>query len=485
MALIKITVRSHRCELVEADPLATGSAGVDALVLDGPDESWEGFSLSAAFSTEGGVYYSVVTDGSAPIPAAALAYKRFGIALYGTRGADGSEQRYTTNFVHVVIPEGAGSGGTTPPEPSESLYSQVVAIAEHAEDMAQSVVDRADAGEFTGPQGIQGPPGEVTEAELTEALAGKVSVVNGKGLSTNDYTDAEKLTVSLVSEDPHNSAMIIDLEGTEAGTVTGSFTTTASGYVSFEVIGLWGPQTWGKTGRFVNPSTEQGASDYRTFFNYLVVSVPDMFSHSVILHSSYECYAFEYDDRSANRDAVSWSEWNEDDEREYWTSGQHAETRHAPNSLSRIVPYMPEPTDWEPYAEGGAEYKRTSAEGIILHPIVIWRGSATQTALTEGALPTEQGELALKDGYFYVTADTAADYALQFFKIDRTKKAFQNTTAARYLQAGVHEVTGSFPAVFGADAKLRIRVRQLLSDIRQDIVELQSRVAALEAAQNE
>ncbi len=96
---------------MEIDPLATGSAGVDAVVLDGPDESWEGFSLAAAFKTEGGVYYSVVEDGSAPIPAAALAYKRFGIALYGTRGAEGSEQRYTTNFVPVAIPEGSAGGG--------------------------------------------------------------------------------------------------------------------------------------------------------------------------------------------------------------------------------------------------------------------------------------------------------------------------------------------------------------------------------------
>lgn len=160
MALINLICKGHSLVLKEMDPLATGSAGVDAVVLDGPDESWEGFSLSAAFKTEGGVYYSVVTDGSAPIPAAALAYKRFGIALYGTRGADGSEQRYTTNLVHVVIPEGAGSGGTTPPEPSESLYNQILGIAESAEAKAQGVVDRADAGEFTGPQGIQGPPGD-------------------------------------------------------------------------------------------------------------------------------------------------------------------------------------------------------------------------------------------------------------------------------------------------------------------------------------
>ncbi|MBR4749800.1 MAG: hypothetical protein IK083_09565 [Abditibacteriota bacterium] len=135
MAVIRIKVDGHLAQCVSVEPMATGSAGVDSVIIDRLGGDWDGFGLAAAFKTEGGVYYSVVTDGSAPIPAAALAYKRFGIALYGTRGAESSEQRYTTNFVPVAIPEGSAGGGAVPPEPSERLYSQVVAIAEHAESV--------------------------------------------------------------------------------------------------------------------------------------------------------------------------------------------------------------------------------------------------------------------------------------------------------------------------------------------------------------
>ena len=108
------------------------------------------------------------------------------------------------------------------------IYEPVKNVADQARALADSVRRDADAGMFNGepgpqgetglqgpqgetgaqgdmgetgpqgPQGIQGPkgdPGEVTEAELTEALAGKVDKIEGKGLSANDYTDGDKAKV--------------------------------------------------------------------------------------------------------------------------------------------------------------------------------------------------------------------------------------------------------------------------------------------------
>ena len=183
MALIKITVRGHRCELVEADPLATGSAGVDALVLDGPDESWEGFGLTAVFKTQAGsVYYAAVENGGAQIPAAALLSERFGLSLLGTKSdGQGGELRMTTNYVSFGIYAGAGSGGTYPDDPTETLYTEIREIAESAEAKAQGVIDRADAGEFTSPQGIQAPPWlSAPTAARTPSAAGCLKPATGR-----------------------------------------------------------------------------------------------------------------------------------------------------------------------------------------------------------------------------------------------------------------------------------------------------------------
>ena len=189
MAKICIKASKHYCEKVSEDWLATGSAGVDVVELTEIDDSWSDFALSVAFKVgDDTLYYSLVAEGqdgtfSAPIPEAVLQYRFILIGLYGVKAANGqTEQRYTTNFVPVRSRDGAGANGTIPPDPSETLYTQILDIAEDAEEKAQSVVDRADAGDFdgedgeTGPQGPQGEPGPQdfgrTHADGANMLAG-------------------------------------------------------------------------------------------------------------------------------------------------------------------------------------------------------------------------------------------------------------------------------------------------------------------------
>ena len=97
MALIKIRVNKHKAELVEIDHLATGSVGVDAVRVMDIDDSWAGFQQAAVFDTGGSVYYSLLEEGEADIPAAVLQARCFGLGLYGTRVEAGNEKRYTTN----------------------------------------------------------------------------------------------------------------------------------------------------------------------------------------------------------------------------------------------------------------------------------------------------------------------------------------------------------------------------------------------------
>ena len=65
MAVIRIKVDGHLAQCVSVEPMATGSAGVDSVIIDRLGGGWEGFSLAAAFKTEAGEYYSVV-EGKLP-----------------------------------------------------------------------------------------------------------------------------------------------------------------------------------------------------------------------------------------------------------------------------------------------------------------------------------------------------------------------------------------------------------------------------------
>ncbi len=138
MAIIRIKVDGHLAQCVSVEPMATGSAGVDSVIIDRLGGGWDGFGLTAVFKTQAGsVYYAAVENGGAQIPAAALLSERFGLSLLGTKSdGQGGELRMTTNYVSFGIYAGAGSGGTYPDDPTETLYTEIREIAESAEAKA-------------------------------------------------------------------------------------------------------------------------------------------------------------------------------------------------------------------------------------------------------------------------------------------------------------------------------------------------------------
>ena len=161
MAEIKIRVNGHRVEKVAEEWITTGAAGVDSVVIESISEEWNGFNVSAAFKAGDALYYSIFEDGRAPIPAAALDYNFVLVGIYGTKtGAGGTETRNTGNYIPIRPKAAPGAGGSTPPEPSESLYNQILDIAEHAEETAEGVAAAAARGDFDGDPGPEGPQGE-------------------------------------------------------------------------------------------------------------------------------------------------------------------------------------------------------------------------------------------------------------------------------------------------------------------------------------
>ena len=214
MALIQIKVDGHKAEKLREDWLATGSQGVDSVEVE-VSTDWAQYEQSVVFKCEDTTYFGVVQDGAAVIPAAVLEYRFVLVGLLGTLTGGDVYRKYTTNFVPIRPREGAGGDGTVPPEPSASLYAQILGIAESAESKAQSVVDRADAGDFDGdpgPQGEQGEPGpqgepgepgpqgepgEVTNASLATALLSKADVITDSVSGTTaSVTDASNMPLA-------------------------------------------------------------------------------------------------------------------------------------------------------------------------------------------------------------------------------------------------------------------------------------------------
>ena len=82
-------------------------------------------------------------------------------------------------------------------------------------DSILGVVREKDTGE-----GGSGGSGGVTPAQMASALATKVDKVEGKGLSANDYTDADKAKVALAITDISGKVDKVEGKGLSANDYT-------------------------------------------------------------------------------------------------------------------------------------------------------------------------------------------------------------------------------------------------------------------------
>ena len=140
---------------------------------------WDGFAKTAVF-TNGETKISVVLNENGKlctgeneccIPHEVIKAPAFTVSVFGVSG----DKRATTQIAQVSVkPSGYGEGAT-PAEPTPTEYEQLVAIADSAEQLAQSVRSDADSGAFKGDKGDKGDAFTYSDftAEQLAALKGE------------------------------------------------------------------------------------------------------------------------------------------------------------------------------------------------------------------------------------------------------------------------------------------------------------------------
>lgn len=176
MFILQATKNCLICQ--ERELLTSGSVNVNQVQFNF-NADWDGLNRTAVFQVGDTAIEVVLTQtNTCYIPWEVLksARRMCYAGVYGT-DADGNVVLPTIWASLGEIRCGTTHGENQQP-PTPDMYDQLKAIADQAEQIAQSVRDDADAGKFDGapgPQGepgVQGPPGEGIPA-ITAADAGK------------------------------------------------------------------------------------------------------------------------------------------------------------------------------------------------------------------------------------------------------------------------------------------------------------------------
>ena len=161
--MIHVIVRERDATAQATEPITSGSVGLECSFRF--SEDWEGLGKVAIFQGSGQIIdVALVGQESCTVPHEVLqqALGHLKIGVYGT-GEQG--QRVTPTIwadAGRILP-GVEPSEIEPTPATQSLVQQILEAAENAEELAQSVRDDADAGEFDGepgPKGDKGDPGE-------------------------------------------------------------------------------------------------------------------------------------------------------------------------------------------------------------------------------------------------------------------------------------------------------------------------------------
>lgn len=197
---------------------------------------WDGFAKTAVF-TNGETKISVVLNENGKlctgeneccIPHEVIKAPAFTVSVFGVSG----DKRATTQIAQVSVkPSGYGEGAT-PAEPTPTEYEQLVAIANSAEQLAQSVRSDADSGAFKGDKGEQGNKGD----------KGDTGAVGAKG-DKGDKGDPGKDAVidraySPTSENAQSGKAVAEALKAERTYANNSFSGALHGSVSGEAVRL-------------------------------------------------------------------------------------------------------------------------------------------------------------------------------------------------------------------------------------------------------
>lgn len=179
--MFSLTANKVLLKLNERETVTSGSVNVYTVQF-AFSSAWDGLDKTAVFQA-GSDVISVVLDESqtCTIPWEVLENPRRTLyaGVYGTK--DGNVVLPTIWASLGTIQQGVTTGTNTQP-PTPDVYSQILAVAEKAQEVAQSVRDDADDGKFDGKPGPEGPagPAGVGVPPITPEDEGKIlGVLNG------------------------------------------------------------------------------------------------------------------------------------------------------------------------------------------------------------------------------------------------------------------------------------------------------------------
>ena len=197
---------------------------------------WDGFAKTAVF-TNGETKISVVLnengnlctgENECCIPHEVIKAPAFTVSVFGVSG----DKRATTQIAQVSVkPSGYGEGAT-PAEPTPTEYEQLVAIANSAEQLAQSVRSDADSGAFKGDKGEQGNKGDKGDT-------GAVGAKGDKGDKGDPGKDAvTDRAYSPTSENAQSGKAVAEALKAERTYANNSFSGALRGSASGEAVRL-------------------------------------------------------------------------------------------------------------------------------------------------------------------------------------------------------------------------------------------------------
>lgn len=203
--MFSLTANKVLLNLKERETVTSGSVNVYTVQFAFSSE-WDGLDKTAVFQA-GSDVISVVLDESqtCTIPWEVLENPRRTLyaGVYGTKG--GNVVLPTIWASLGTIQQGVTTGTNTQP-PTPDVYSQILAVAEKAQEIAQSVRDDADEGKFNGepgPAGPEGPPGggvppinPEDEGKILGVLGGNPKwIVGGTGSGNLSSPDVSMIRV--------------------------------------------------------------------------------------------------------------------------------------------------------------------------------------------------------------------------------------------------------------------------------------------------
>lgn len=220
--MIRVSVDGVSATVTEKEVLTAGRVGLEcAFTFTG---EWDGLFKTAVFQGVESVDVAL-PDNTCVVPWEAMQVEgvQLKIGVFGANGAGTIVIPTIWANAGKIQPSAAGSG-TEPTEPSQNANAYAVETAEEAKNIALSVQQRADNGEFDGADGTDGADGFSPTATVSKVgNTATITITDENGTTTAAIHDgADGATGATGSQGPAGP-------GVPAGGTTGQVLKKASG----------------------------------------------------------------------------------------------------------------------------------------------------------------------------------------------------------------------------------------------------------------